>query len=51
MFAIAIKCRQCSYTVNDNGLNSNDQHYHIQNMEQPYHIPFIMILNNIIAIP
>ena len=51
MSAIAIKYRQFSYTVNDNGLKSNDQHYHIQNKEQPYHIPVIMILNSIIAIP
>jgi hypothetical protein len=51
MSAIAIKCRQFSLTVNDNGLKSNDQHYHIQNKEQPYHIPVIMILNSIIAIP
>jgi hypothetical protein len=29
MSAIAIKCRQFSLTVNDNGLKSNDQHYHI----------------------
>lgn len=51
MSAIGIKCPQFSCTVNDNGVKSNDQHYHIQNKEQPYHIPLIMKLNRIIVIP